>query len=257
MTRTRLMAGNWKMNKLSSELEPFFREFAAALGLDKDETITDRVDILFAVPYLLLDRAAQLAEPMGIRVAAQNVHSEANGAFTGEVSLGMLKEIGVTATLIGHSERRQYFGETDESVARKTKAALAAGFMPIACVGETLEEREEGRTEAVVTRQVKAVLDTIDSPKDLVLAYEPVWAIGTGRSATSGQAQEVHATIRRLIAQRFGDGVAAKMRILYGGSANPANIDELLKQPDIDGGLVGGASLKPQDFAKMVKAGVR
>ncbi len=252
MTRTRLMAGNWKMNKLNSELESFFGDFAAALG--KDESLTERVDILFAVPYLLLDRAVRLAEPMGIRVAAQNVHSEPSGAFTGEISLAMLKEIGVTSTLIGHSERRQYFCETDESVARKTKAALAAGFMPIACVGETLEEREENRTEAVVTRQVKAVLDTVDSPKDLVLAYEPVWAIGTGRSATSAQAQEVHAMIRKLIAQRFGDDVSGKMRILYGGSANPANIDELLRQPDIDGGLVGGASLKPQDFAKMVRA---
>jgi triosephosphate isomerase len=249
-----MLAGNWKMNKLNRDLGPFFDEFAQAVGLDRDEELTEQVDILFAVPTTLLALAARQMEPRGIRIAAQNIHWEAAGAYTGEVSVDMIKEVGVTATLIGHSERRQYFGETDETVAKKTTAALAADVMPIVCVGETLAERDGGQTAAVVTRQVQAVFAQVADPKDMIIAYEPVWAIGTGRSATTAQAQEVHALIRGLVADRYGAKTAETLRILYGGSANPANIDELLAQPDIDGGLVGGASLKPQDFAKMVKA---
>lgn len=250
----KLLAGNWKMNKLNAELPQFFSAFTKAIGLDQTPNVTKSVDVLFAVPATLLARAAELAKPHGIRIAAQNVHFEASGAYTGELSIAMLKEVGVTATLIGHSERRQYFGETDAAVARKARACLDQGVTPIVCIGETLAEREANRTEAVVREQLSAVLEALAEPKDLVVAYEPVWAIGTGRSATSQQAQDVHKAIRGLLAGRFGQAEAARIRIVYGGSANPSNIDELLAQPDIDGGLVGGASLKPDDFAKMVCA---
>ncbi len=250
--RKKLLAGNWKMHKLAGELPGFFTEFVAALGTSPDK-VADRCEVLFAAPYTLLAKASELATPRGIRIAAQNVHFEAQGAYTGEISLPMLKDIGVLATLIGHSERRQYYNETDETVQKKTAAALAAGVTPIVCVGETLAERDGGTTDSVVRRQVEAAVAGIKDPKDLVIAYEPVWAIGTGRSATSAQAQDVHKLIRKVWATLYGDAHAAKVRILYGGSANPANIAELLKQPDIDGGLVGGASLKPADFATMVR----
>ncbi len=252
--RVKMLAGNWKMNKLNAELPGFFETFAKELVPDFPKAYQGKVEVVFAAPFTLLMEAARLGARYGIRAAAQNVHHEANGAFTGETSLPMLKEIGVTTTLIGHSERRQYFAETDDSVKKKTVAALAQGVTPIVCVGETLAEREKNQTEAVVTRQVAAVLEAVAEPQDLIIAYEPVWAIGTGRSATSAQAQEVHKLIRGLVRARYGSGKGDAMRLLYGGSANPANIDELLKQPDIDGGLVGGASLKPQDFAKMVRA---
>ncbi len=250
--RTKLLAGNWKMNKLSSELPGFFEAFARELGAG-----APGAEILFAVPYTLLAKARELAAPRGIEIAAQNVHSEPNGAFTGEVSFAMLKDVGIGATLIGHSERRQYFGETDEAVAKKTKAALAQGVKPIVCVGETLAEREANLTGEVVGRQLDAVLKGLGNPKtlgNLVIAYEPVWAIGTGRSATSAQAQDVHRFIRARVVAHSSREAADSLRILYGGSANPANIAELLAQADIDGALVGGASLKPADFAAMVRA---
>ena len=249
-----MLAGNWKMNKLNQELVGFFGAFFEAVRWHQDESLTDHVDVLFALPSTLLAQAVPLAEPSGIRIAAQNIHWEAAGAYTGEISLPMIKEVGVTATLIGHSERRQFFGETDHTVSRKVKAALAQDIMPIVCVGETLEQRDAGRTEEVVALQVKEALAGVTHPKDLVLAYEPVWAIGTGRSATAVQAQEVHLMIRALLGALFGPEQGAAIRILYGGSANPANIDELLSQNDIDGALVGGASLKPEDFARMVRA---
>jgi triosephosphate isomerase len=255
--RIKLMAGNWKMHKLARELPEFFRAFAAAVGFVDEDAFPASTQVLFAVPYPLLDpatKAANSSMPGCIRIAAQNVHQDAQGAFTGEVSVPMLKDLGVGATLIGHSERRQYFGETDAAVAKKTKAVVEADMLPIVCVGETLAEREAGTTEAVVRRQVEAVLADLPNPGHLVFAYEPVWAIGTGRSATAAQAQEVHAFLRGLVRKRYGDGIADGMRLLYGGSANPANIGELMAQPDIDGALVGGASLKPDDFAKMVKA---
>ena len=250
--RVPLLAGNWKMNKLSGDLETFFSGFAQELALSR-EGMTGKIDLLFAVPFLLLERAHKLAEPFGIRIAAQNVHFETSGAFTGEISMAMLKDIGITATLIGHSERRQYFAETDATVAKKVRAALAQDVLAIACVGETLEERERDETDKVVARQVNAVLEAVENPALLVLAYEPVWAIGTGRSATSDQAEAVHRTIRALVEKRFGNNVAQSVRIIYGGSANPANIKDLMTKPNIDGGLVGGASLKPADFAAMVR----
>ena len=206
------------------------------------------------MPSTLLAHAVPLAEPSGVRIAAQNVHWETAGAYTGEVSVPMIKEVGVSATLIGHSERRQYFAETDLMVAKKTKASLVHEVLPIVCVGETLEQREAGRTHDVVARQIKAALADIQDPKDLILAYEPVWAIGTGRSASAALAQEVHAEIRGLLLALFGQSVGSGIRILYGGSVTPNNISELLSQKDIDGALVGGASLKPEDFAKVVRA---
>jgi triosephosphate isomerase len=245
--RVKLLAGNWKMNKTSADLEPFFAGLGGGFP-------ADRVEVMIAAPFTLLATARELAEPRGIRVAAQNVHWESSGAFTGEVSLPMLKDIGVSATLIGHSERRQYFAETDQTVSKKVRAALAAGVTPVVCVGETLEERERNETDRVVRRQVLAALEGLDAPRDLVIAYEPVWAIGTGRTATNAQAQEVHAHIRKIVDERFGAAAAESMRILYGGSANPGNIQGLLAERDIDGALVGGASLKAADFGAMVKA---
>jgi len=254
--RVKMLAGNWKMNKLNRELAGFFATFFETVGWHHDDTISDRIDVLFAVPATLMAQAVPLAEPNGVRIAAQNIHWESAGAFTGEISLPMITEAGVTATLIGHSERRQYFAETDETVARKTRAALAAEVMPIVCIGETLDQREAGLTQEVVGRQVKAALDGVEDPKDLVLAYEPVWAIGTGRSATAAQAQEVHAEIRQLLRAKYGQSIGSSIRVLYGGSATPNNIEDLLSQKDIDGALVGGASLKPEDFARMVRSGL-
>jgi triosephosphate isomerase len=250
--RKKLLAGNWKMNKLNSELRGFFEAFSAALG-----PTPPKAEILFAASFTLLVRARELAAIRGIEIAAQNVHFDSAGAFTGEVSLPMLKDIGITATLIGHSERRQFFGESDAAVAKKAKAALREGVKPIVCVGETLAEREAGRTEAVIGTQIDAVMSGLGHPQalgDLVIAYEPVWAIGTGRSATSAQAQDVHHFIRQRVAELSSRAAADGLRILYGGSANPGNIAELLAQTDIDGALVGGASLKAADFAAMVRA---
>jgi triosephosphate isomerase len=251
--RVKLLAGNWKMNKTNAELPAFFAGLSTELRIEL-AAVQDKVEVLFAASYTLLQKALELAGPHKIRIAAQNCHWLESGAYTGEISLGMLQDIGVRAVLIGHSERRQYYGETDQSVAAKTKAALSKGITPITCVGETLEERKANKTEAVVQRQLLAVLNAVEQPGDLIIAYEPVWAIGTGHSASSAEAQDVHAFIRQVVHQKMGKNAAAAMRILYGGSANPANIAELLTQPDIDGGLVGGASLKPDDFAKMIRA---
>ena len=255
VVRVKMLVGNWKMNKLNSDLEPFFSAFMQSAGLVSSADLAGRLDLLFAVPATLLARAVEICRPLGIRVAAQNVHWEASGAYTGETSLPMLRELGVSAALIGHSERRQYFAESDTSVASKTTACLRDGVLPLVCVGETLDERQKGMTAEVITRQVLSILAAVGTlPKDLVIAYEPVWAIGTGMTATAAQAQEVHALIRSLVAAQLGIPVAAGLRILYGGSANPINIAELLQQNDIDGALVGGVSLKPEEFAKMVRS---
>lgn len=256
--RQKILAGNWKMNKLNAELPEFFESFAGALKLNETKVL-NHVSVVFGVPYPLLDKALSHGKKYGFTIAAQNVHWEKSGAFTGEVSIPMLKEMGIGMTIIGHSERRQYFGETDATVAHKVKACIESKVVPIVCVGERKEERERNETNAVVSRQCQAFLEvvpsSIDFSRDLIIAYEPVWAIGTGLSATSEQAQEVHLLIRNLLTQRFGKDAAQKTRILYGGSASPKNIDELLTKPDIDGGLVGGASLKASDFAQMVLAG--
>ena len=252
MSRRRLLAGNWKMNKAIAELPAFFDSFAKAASLAAGSA-NSATQIMFAVPFTMLARAVELSKPYGIIIAAQNVHFEASGAYTGETSISMLKELGVTWTLIGHSERRQYFAESNEVVAKKIRACLNADMTPVVCVGETRMERETNITNQVVGRQLDAALAAAGSDADkIVFAYEPVWAIGTGLSATSAQAQEVHAFIRTRLRDKCNESVANSVRILYGGSATPANIDDLLKQEDIDGGLVGGASLKPTDFAQMI-----
>jgi triosephosphate isomerase len=235
-----LIAGNWKMFKNASETEAFCRELVAAVGQVED------VDVAVCPPSTSLVQALAGLGGTSVSVCAQNVHWEESGAFTGEIAPGMLRDLGVAGTLVGHSERRQYFGETDETTAKRAKAALDAGLWVIACVGETESERESGATEAVLERQVRAIVSGVgEETEGLVLAYEPVWAIGTGKTATTEQAQEAHAFIRGLL----------DVPILYGGSVKPDNAAELLGQPDVDGALVGGASLQADSFAAIVEAG--
>jgi triosephosphate isomerase len=246
--RKPVIAGNWKMFKTIAETEAFFAELAPLVkGVSHCEMV-------IAPPFTALNRAAAAAGPLGIAISAQDFFWEAQGAFTGEVSAAMLKEAGCALTLIGHSERRQYFGETDETVNKKVKAALAAGLRPIVCVGETLAEREANETEAVLARQVAGGLSglTESAFSPIIIAYEPVWAIGTGRTATPEMAQAAHAFIRQRVAQQVSVSAAAAVRILYGGSVKPDNIKGLMAQPDIDGGLVGGASLEAKSFAALV-----
>ena len=245
--RTKIVAGNWKMNKTASET-------AALIEAIKQETANARIEVVVCPPFTSLRDAAAACAGSHIKLGAQNVHWEASGAYTGEVSAEMLKDLGVTHVIIGHSERRQYFGETDATVNRRTKAALAAGLVPLVCVGETLEERDAGKMDEVVIRQVKLGLAELDVGK-VVIAYEPVWAIGTGRTATPAQAQEAHALIRRTLAEIAGGSVATSVRIQYGGSMKPDNAKDLMSQPDIDGGLIGGAALKADSFAAIVMAG--
>lgn len=247
--RKAVLCGNWKMNKNDQELGAFFSEF-----LEKTGSWSSRVEVMFAVPYTLLKSAVELTKDRGITILAQNVSQHDAGAYTGEISTAMLQDVGVQASLIGHSERRQYFNETDSSVSEKTQRCLQAGLLPMVCVGETLEQREAKQTATVVASQIAAVIDQVKDPEKTIFAYEPVWAIGTGLTASNEQAQEVHAAIRQQLAKKYGEDVAQKLRILYGGSAKPGNIAGLLEQTDIDGGLVGGASLKAADFAAMVQA---
>jgi triosephosphate isomerase len=247
--RTPVIAGNWKMYKTAAEAVAFVRAF---LPMIVDAA---GVEVVLAPTFTSLSTVAALTSGTRIAVAAQNLHFEAEGAFTGEVSAKMLREAGATHAIIGHSERRQYFAETDASVNRKVKTALAAPLTPILCLGETLAEREGGQTFEVVERQLYGGLDGIPASEAsrIIVAYEPVWAIGTGRTATPEQAQEVHARLRTLLSGLWGAEAAASVRIIYGGSVNPGNIRALMSQPDIDGGLVGGASLKPDSFADIVK----
>jgi triosephosphate isomerase len=251
LMRTKIVAGNWKMNKTPAEAKSLIAGIRAALdGRDCP------VEVVVCPPFVDLAVAAEALKGSRIGLGAQNMHPAASGAFTGEVSAAMLVETGVKYVIVGHSERRTLFGETDADVNAKTQAALAAGLTPIVCVGETLQEREGNRTADVVTSQLKGSLASLGA--DLarcVIAYEPVWAIGTGRTATPGQAQEVHALIRRVLAELAGGKVANGIRIQYGGSMKPDNAAELMAQPDIDGGLIGGAALKSDSFAEIVKAG--
>jgi triosephosphate isomerase len=248
--RRALIAGNWKMYKTAREAVALVQELRADLDLRKRRD----VDVLVAPPFTALHAVAAARQGSDIALAAQDVHWEKEGAFTGEVSAAMLQDAGCTHAIVGHSERRQLFGETDETVARKVQAALRQGLTPIVCVGETLAEREAGRIQEVVERQVERALRAL-SPEEvasLVIAYEPVWAIGTGRNATPEQAQEVHAFIRRQVNASHGALVADGLRILYGGSVKPDNIGPLMAQPDVDGALVGGASLTAASFLKIV-----
>jgi len=245
--RRKLIAGNWKMYKTTSEA-------VALVGEIKKGVAGAPSDVMVAPPATSLVAVVAAAKGSPVAVAAQNMHFEKEGAFTGEVSAAMLKDIGVTNVILGHSERRQYFAETDEGVAKKTKVALDHDMTPISCVGETLAEREAGRTMEVVGRQTDAILNAIsaDEAKKVVIAYEPVWAIGTGKVASPEQAQEVHAFIRSRIAAKHGKAVADVLRILYGGSVKPDNVKGLMALPDVDGALVGGASLKADSFLKLV-----
>ncbi|MBZ4415709.1 triose-phosphate isomerase [Myxococcus sp. RHSTA-1-4] len=249
--RRKIVAGNWKMNKTVPEALALVRELRGMVA-----SLGDTVEVVLAPPFVALQPLHVALEGAPLQLAAQNCHWEASGAFTGEVSAPMLAELGCAYVIVGHSERRQFFGETDETVNKRTRAVRAAGMTPIICVGETLAEREGNRTLEVVERQVRGALAGFEA-KDVasfVLAYEPVWAIGTGRNATSAQAQEVHAAIRGLIGRLYDGETAGRVRIQYGGSVKPDNAAELLGQPDVDGALVGGASLKAGDFAAIVKA---
>ena len=247
--RVPLLAGNWKMHQAPAAAA----QLAAALRVRLHD-VRGR-DIVVAPPFPALAVVAEQLRGTPIAVAAQNLFWEDWGAYTGEVSAPMLIDCGCTYVIIGHSERRQYFGETDETVARKLRAALHHGLMPIACVGETLDQREAKLTLSVIDAQIRGALGTFDAAEiaRMTVAYEPVWAIGTGKVATPEQAQEVHAAIRRLIGDLAGADVARNLRILYGGSVKPDSIDALMRQPDLDGALVGGASLNADDFARIVR----
>ena len=245
--RKPIIAGNWKMNMTPEAAEELV---SALLPLVKDA----KCDVVVCPPYVDLCAVSKLVKGTNVHLGAQNVHWAAKGAFTGEISADMLKAFGVEYAIIGHSERRQYFGETDEGVNARAKAALAAGITPIICVGETLEQRESGVTNAFVSGQAKAALAGMgpEQVKSVVIAYEPIWAIGTGKTATAEDANATIGVIRGAIAEAFGQAVAEEVRIQYGGSMNPKNASELMAMPEIDGGLIGGASLKAEDFSKVV-----
>ena len=247
-----IIAGNWKMNKTRPEAKELIE---AMKPLVKDAGC----EVVICVPYTNLETAVELTKGTNIKVGAENCHFAKSGAYTGEISADMLTEIGVEYVVLGHSERRQYFGETDETVNKRTKAALEAGLKPIVCVGELLWERECGITEEVIARQIK--LDffgvTADELKNCVIAYEPVWAIGTGKTATADQAEEVCGFIRGVLSKLYGKDVADTITIQYGGSMNAGNASELLSKENVDGGLIGGASLKANDFAIIVDAATK
>jgi len=248
--RRPLVAANWKMNKTNADAEEFMREFLPAA-----EGIAADVDVVVCPPFTALRAVAELARDSRVRVGAQNMHEEDSGAFTGEVSAPMLLELGVEAVVLGHSERRQYFGETDAALARKVPKALDAGLLPILCVGETEQEREAGETERKLRHQVQSDLAAVDVARlpDVVIAYEPIWAIGTGKTATAEQAQAAIGFVRALVSDRDG-GVARAVRVLYGGSVDAGNAAELMALEDVDGALVGGASLSPDSFLSIAAA---
>jgi triosephosphate isomerase len=247
--RTKLIAANWKMYKDPEQTKQFFRDFLPLIaGHDRDE-------ITICPPYVDLIAAVELAKGSRLAIGAQDMYWRNEGAFTGEISPTMLTAIGCTHVIIGHSERRQYFNETDDTVNAKLKAALEHGLTPIVCIGEVVEEREAGLTEEVLRRQCVRAFYGMSAKKaaKLVIAYEPVWAIGTGKTATPEMASDAHALVRGEAAKAFGEEFAAEMRILYGGSVKPDNAKALMSEPEIDGALVGGASLDPRSFAAIVK----
>jgi triosephosphate isomerase len=246
--RTPLIAGNWKMYKTARQAAETLRALRGAV-----EGVSG-VEIVVCPPFTALAAAVEAAKGSPIAVGAQDCHWEREGAYTGEVSVAMLAELGASHVIVGHSERRQYFGETDATVDKKVAAALAEGLSAIACVGETLQEREAGQTLAVLERQMRNGLARHLGAAALVVAYEPVWAIGTGKTATPAQAQEVHAFLRQLAARLAGPSVADRLRLLYGGSVKPDNIAALMAERDLDGALVGGASLDPAAFAAIVRS---
>jgi len=251
VARRKFVCGNWKMHRTVGEALALVKELRDGIG-------DGAVQVAVAPPFTALHAVAGAIAGSGLELAAQDVHWEAQGAFTGEISAPMLADVGCRHGIVGHSERRQLFGETDETVRRKVGALLAANVLPIVCVGETLEERDEKRTLEVVERQIRGALMGVPASAlaAITVAYEPVWAIGTGKTATAAQAQEVHAAIRGLL-RELGGGAADSIRIQYGGSVKPENAAELMSQPDVDGALVGGASLKAKDFIAIVKGALR
>ena len=247
--RKAVIAGNWKMNKTATEAAALIDQLIPAVqGAD--------CEVVICTPFTSLATAVEKCRGTNIHVGAENVHFEKSGAFTGEISADMLTDLGVEYVITGHSERRQYFAETDETVNKRTLAALAAGLKVIVCVGENLTQREQGITEELVRSQTKIALLGVSAEQlaNVIIAYEPVWAIGTGRTATSAQAQEVCAAIRTVVGELYGEEAAKGISIQYGGSMNPGNCAELLAQPDVDGGLIGGASLKADQFSVIVEA---
>ena len=252
ITRKKLIAGNWKMNKTSADAVALVGDLVATIGRQTD------VDVVVCPPFTSIETVAKALDGSTLKLGAQNMHPEASGAFTGEVSAPMLRALFATHVILGHSERRAYFAETDAFINKKVLAALKNQLKPILCVGETLAERESGATLKVVQTQLEAGLDGVSKElaPSVVIAYEPVWAIGTGKVATTEQAQEVHAFIRDLLTKLYTAPVAQKVRILYGGSMKPANAPELLAQKDIDGGLIGGASLEARSFVELVNAAI-
>ncbi len=247
--RKPLIAGNWKMFKTCSEAVVTAQKLTSLLAGNID------IDVMIAPPFTALALVADAVRGTRVSLGAQNLFWENEGAYTGEISSSMLLSAGCSYVIIGHSERRQHFGETDETVNKKIKAALKNGLVPVMCIGETEEERESNATFTVIERQIKKGLEgfAADDLETLVVAYEPVWAIGTGKTATSAQAQEVHQFLRSMLAKSFGNMLAKSIRILYGGSVKPNNIGELMSMPDVDGALVGGASLDPETFSKIVQ----
>ena len=247
--RKAVIAGNWKMNKTPSETTALINEMKPLVA-DAD------CDVVLCVPYIDIPAAVEAAKGSNIKIGAENIHFKASGAYTGEVSADMLKEAGVEYVVVGHSERRTYFGETDQTVNLRTLAAVNAGFTAIVCVGETLEQRELGYTETLLKYQTKMALTNIkpEQLKNVIIAYEPVWAIGTGVTATAEQADEGNGYVRAAIAEAYGADIAETVTVQYGGSMNAKNADELLSKVNVDGGLIGGASLKAEDFSIIVKA---
>jgi len=248
MTRKALMAGNWKMHKTTEEARLLAEQVAAATPKAADR------EVLLAPPFTALGAVSEAVKGTDIIVAGQNVCWEEQGAFTGEISPAMLRDMGATASIVGHSERRQIFMESDEMINQRLLGGLEQGLTMLLCIGETLEERESGQTLAVLERQIRAGLAEVSSAlmSQVVIAYEPVWAIGTGRTASTEQAQEAHAFIRKLATDLYEKDIADGLRILYGGSVKPANVDELMAQPDIDGALVGGAALDADSFGRII-----
>ncbi|MBE6038482.1 MAG: triose-phosphate isomerase [Anaerofustis stercorihominis] len=241
--RKKVIAGNWKMNKLASECGEFLNSILTEIN-------TDDKDVIICPTYVSLPSVINITKGTNVKTGAQNAHYETSGAYTGEVSCEMLKDIGCEYVIIGHSERRKYFAETDETVSLKVKKAYETGLVPIMCIGESLEEREEGKAFDVLSAQITNALRPLDIDEKLIVAYEPIWAIGTGKTATDEQAQEACAFVRKTLNTLFGD-VSEKIRVLYGGSVNAKNISSLMQMPDIDGALVGGASLKTE-FIQLV-----
>jgi triosephosphate isomerase len=250
MIRKKLIAGNWKMNKTSADAAALAHDIVVSVGTQSG------VEVVICPPFTALEGVARAVDGSLVKLGAQNMHFESSGAFTGEISAPMLRALFATHVILGHSERRVLFGETDELVNKKVLAALKNQLRPILCVGESLAEREAGSTLKVVQAQTERALDGVSKElaASVIIAYEPVWAIGTGKVATTEQAQEVHGFIRGLLAKLYGDPVAQRIRILYGGSMKPANAPELLSQKDIDGGLIGGASLEVRSFVELIKA---